>query len=164
MAKKLDALSKWNEIYDYNNAVCDGILLQFTKFIYHKHFKIPPISLLRELISEAMCHLTKSPFSLNIYSNAETNYKTVSSPLFDKISELIFEGENDCWLRDYLWRSEKFDSVWCYGSGDFFEYVDSKAAKGNVAKHLSKKEMEQINCLGKLMRKSLLQKMEKIDG
>jgi len=112
---------------------CNAILLNFKENIIYD-YPIPDVSKVTDAIKMAL-----------------NDSKNTSKRILDLISEYIEERhDEDSYLRRYLWSQNVFGHEFFYGSGELFRFRDTKGIKKKVLEHFNKKELEEINKIGKI--------------
>jgi len=141
--------------------ICDAIALQFTRPLIYD-YPIPDYKIIKRCLSVALykiCGLKKgknvddlTPICSELFTHPEK----LSKRIIDLIQKVTSEYyDSDAFLKSHFWSEYLFGHEWFYMKGDFFRFRDIEKAHKEVSAHFTKKEMEEINNLGKIMRKEL---------
>lgn len=140
---KKDAISNFKHLCDYQDALCDFILVNFTKNIKYD-YPIPGISDIIDLTVKSLDQWkTKS---------------VVKQDLFDIIREN--KDENSILRIHMMFCDSKFCSEWFYGVGDIYKYRQNEKAKANSGIYACEKfcNIKTSQVSGKKMTHSSLKK------
>lgn len=156
---------------EYKDVICDAILIQFEDALtgkgdYPIPLVIPDVGDVKDLIVGVVYEICgmKNGYEMDFYNanivcSQLESPKALSKRLLDGLTEVIWEGSSDCWLRMYMWES-RFYNHWYCGKGQLFTYKDKDEAVKRVRAYFTEEELEQIARLGRLMRDELAEKIK----
>lgn len=160
-------LSDFEKHCEFEDAICDSILIQFDAPLTSKHdypipLVIPSVRKVREFIGTAVYQIcgnkkgTKRDFyNMNICYEDLVDRKKLSKRILEGLTEVSCEGSEDSIIRRYLWSDYIFFTEWFYMRGDFFAYKDKDAAIKKVNEYFTKKELKDIENIGVIIRNQI---------
>jgi len=168
--KTKSVVSKWDEKHLRRNRFIEAILIHMRRHINDDGYTFPSSSKIEYYIGVALHEICGSR---NFHSPIDYGYggsrlqlsgledrSKISQDILEILSEIFYCGF-DPWgdpltncLDDYLMHNERIvDWQWFYGKGDLFKFKPGmrKLTEKDVKKYWGKKELEQLNRIGKIV-------------
>jgi len=158
-----EALSRFQSFYDFNNSICDAILLQFKKKLIGR-YQIPPVQNIREFLGTAVYEICgekeeRDKYRWNINMGNCKCPNNISRKILEGIVDSTLEGYQDCWLRQYL-LSDKFQSEFYHKKGNFFKFRQRTEAQKRINHFFTKQERNDFDKIGKILRREARNRMK----